>query len=64
MDVYDFGDDTGCARTAPTAEYLFQEIYSWMLLPENDREVLFIKLELKTGDNVSFHHTSTEGNNT
>ncbi|CAM9396562.1 unnamed protein product, partial [Scytosiphon promiscuus] len=53
LDIYDFGDDTGCAATAPTLKQVFGEISAWMNLPENANELLFIKFEAFTGDNLN-----------
>ncbi|CAM9331716.1 unnamed protein product, partial [Hapterophycus canaliculatus] len=51
LEIFDFGDDTGCASTAPTLKQVFGEISTWLDLPENANELLFIKFDSFTGDN-------------
>ncbi|CAM9316816.1 unnamed protein product, partial [Ectocarpus sp. 13 AM-2016] len=53
LGIKDFGDDTGCSSTAPSLKETFGEISAWLDLPENSEELLFIKIEDYTGDNVS-----------
>lgn len=50
--IYDFGDDTGCAKTAPKLKEVVQEISDWLNLQENKRELLYIKMETFVGSNV------------
>lgn len=52
LEIFDFGDDTGCAATAPTLKQVIGEIAAWLDLPENANELLFIKFETFTGTNV------------
>ncbi|CAB1104963.1 unnamed protein product [Ectocarpus sp. CCAP 1310/34] len=52
LGIKDFGDDTGCSSTAPSLKETFDEISAWLDLPENSEELLFIKIEDYTGDNV------------
>lgn len=52
LGIEDFGNDTGCSSTAPSLKKTFHEISAWLDLPENSEELLFIKLEDYTGDNV------------
>lgn len=49
-----FGDDTGCATTAPKLQDVFGEINAWLNLPENKNELLYIKVETFVGHNVSY----------
>eukprot|EP00752_Nemacystus_decipiens_P007960 g7113.t1 len=50
MDVFDYDEDTGCRPGAPTAREGFAELATWLKLPENANEVLFIKLDSHLND--------------
>lgn len=51
--IYNFGDDTGCSSSAPTLKDVFGEIAAWLNLEENEKELLYIKMETFVGSNVS-----------
>eukprot|EP00752_Nemacystus_decipiens_P009039 g8070.t1 len=48
----DFGDDTGCSSSAPKLQDVFGEIQAWLNLPENEKELLYIKMETYVGNKM------------
>lgn len=55
LDVYDYGDDTGCSAHATTLASIFRELVDWRALPENTQELVFIKMELFVDSKVNIH---------
>eukprot|EP00752_Nemacystus_decipiens_P007961 g7114.t1 len=49
-DIFDYEEDTGCRPGAPTAREGFAEVATWLNLPENANEVVFIKLDSHLND--------------
>lgn len=49
----DFGDDTGCSSSAPKLQDVFGEIQAWLNLPDNKKELLYVKMETFVGRSVS-----------